>query len=230
VSDDLESAPEAETAEETSASVPDAPPPWGDDFNPERAWQTITHLRGREKELESESKRLKALQEDEDALREFLAEKGFEIAEDESEDEPADEDDVDPVEERLRKIEEAEQTRAERERSDAARQFKSEFDSHVNELAEGAGWELDDDDRLVIWAKSSADNNGVPTVQGTEKAVKEFIDRQEQRVQARLESYKTSKKTAAVVPPGKSASQVPDLSDESARHEWMRQQVANRAQ
>jgi hypothetical protein len=48
-----------ETPAEPTDSVPvapeepkaDAAPPWGDDFDPERAWKTITNLRAREKEL-----------------------------------------------------------------------------------------------------------------------------------------------------------------------------------
>lgn len=45
-------------AESGSAATPSAPqgeqaPPWGDDFDPARAWKTITSLRDKEKELSS---------------------------------------------------------------------------------------------------------------------------------------------------------------------------------
>lgn len=40
-------------------SVPDASsPPWGDDFNAEKAWGLVTHLRGREKELQAREREL----------------------------------------------------------------------------------------------------------------------------------------------------------------------------
>lgn len=47
------------------------PPPWGDDFNPERAWQTITHLRG----FEGDAKQFRKFSEDPEALMEFIRER-----------------------------------------------------------------------------------------------------------------------------------------------------------
>jgi hypothetical protein len=51
-------APEAPAAEAPKPTAPPEPvatapetPPWGEDFNPERAWKTIQNLREREKEL-----------------------------------------------------------------------------------------------------------------------------------------------------------------------------------
>ena len=81
----------AESAEIAQSAVESEgpPPPWGDDFNPERAWQTITHLRGREKELESEAKTWKQFREDEEFRRQQLAELGYEF-EEEQEDEDDD--------------------------------------------------------------------------------------------------------------------------------------------
>lgn len=87
-----ESAEAAQGAVETEGS----PPPWGDDFNPERAWQTITHLRGREKELEGEAKSWKKFQEDEEFRRQQLAGLGYEFEEGEAE---QDDDDLDYDEE-----------------------------------------------------------------------------------------------------------------------------------
>ena len=39
---------------------PDPQPPWGDDFDPERAWNTITKLRSREKQLATEAAEARA--------------------------------------------------------------------------------------------------------------------------------------------------------------------------
>lgn len=88
MSEDLSQAAEsAEAAQSAVESVSSSPPPWGDDFNPERAWQTITHLRDREKELESDAKAFKRLQDDEDARRDLLSQWGYEIDEGQQEEE-----------------------------------------------------------------------------------------------------------------------------------------------
>lgn len=82
-----ESAEIAQSAVESEGS----PAPWGDDFNPERAWNTITHLRGREKELESEAKQWKQFREDEEFRRQQLSELGYEFEEDDEDDDTDDE-------------------------------------------------------------------------------------------------------------------------------------------
>jgi hypothetical protein len=75
----------AQDAVEPNEPVAEAPAPWGDDFNPDRAWRTITHLRDREKELEKQAKEFERLRNDPDAFREFVSELGYELPEDDDE-------------------------------------------------------------------------------------------------------------------------------------------------
>ena len=88
MSDDPTQAAESAEIAQSAVETESSPPPWGEDFNPERAWNTITHLRGREKELESEAKQWKQFREDEEFRKQQLAELGYEF-----EEEPDDEDD-----------------------------------------------------------------------------------------------------------------------------------------
>lgn len=46
-----EQTPETPAAEPQASEKPDEAPPWGEDFDPARAWHTIQSLREREKEL-----------------------------------------------------------------------------------------------------------------------------------------------------------------------------------
>lgn len=211
---DLDPAAEADPVEETSTT---SPPPWGEDFQPERAWQTITHLRGREKELESDAKAFKRLREDEDARREFLAELGYEVADDEedSEEEVTDsyEEEETPSEyqKRLEALEAREQ---ERQANAAVQQFKD----HVTDLAAKAEVELDDDDVEFLFTKSV--NQGF-TEKATEAAFEKYVERNKAREAQILERYRGAKKAPAVVPDGKSASQVPNLDNARDRQAWM---------
>ncbi len=86
--DDLAEEPVEAAQDAVETTEPDsveAPAPWGDDFDPSRAWQTITHLRDREKELEKQAKEFERLQSDPDAFREFLSQRGYELPEEDDE-------------------------------------------------------------------------------------------------------------------------------------------------
>ncbi len=71
--------------------------PWGDDFDPARAWSTIQQQREAENNLKNENRTLKEqaefasrLREDPQALREFLEEQGYEFElDDDDEDDDA---------------------------------------------------------------------------------------------------------------------------------------------
>jgi hypothetical protein len=85
--DPTQAAEPAETAQGAVESEAPIAPPWGDDFNPERAWKTILTQRDREKELESDAKAWKRFREDEEFRRQELAGLGYELNEDTDEEE-----------------------------------------------------------------------------------------------------------------------------------------------
>lgn len=89
--DPLEAAESAETAQGAVESETTAPP-WGDDFSPEKAWNTITQQRESEKELKERLREAEQVWEDEQALRERLQAKGFEFADAEEDDDEDDDD------------------------------------------------------------------------------------------------------------------------------------------
>lgn len=208
-------APQSEAEEPTSTPVP-----WGDDFDPERAWKTITHLRDREKELEPNAKALERLRagEDRDTFRELAEKFGYEIPDDEDDiEEPEDETvEDDPNNKRLAEIERKIQ---EREAAEAAKQFED----HLDQLATGKEVELTSRQRKQI-LRDSLEAGFSP--EATEKAFNDLIEELSEYEKRAIERYTGSKKTPAVPPSGKSATQVPDLSNEKERHEWLKQRLA----
>ena len=115
-----------EDAEQSTATEQTTPPPWGDDFNPERAWQTITHLRDRERELEKDAKEFQRLQNDPEAQREWLITNGYEI--EEETEAPEGTDQQPPFDPR---VDDIEQWRAEMD----ARLAQEQFDRDLTEEA-----------------------------------------------------------------------------------------------
>lgn len=87
--DHSEAAESAETAQGAVESETSAPP-WGDDFSPEKAWNTIQTQRESEKELKERLRQAEQVWEDEQALRERLEAQGFEFEEPEDDDDYTD--------------------------------------------------------------------------------------------------------------------------------------------
>jgi hypothetical protein len=224
VSDELDLA--AESADATAEpGTPSSPPPWGDEFDPARAWQTITHLRDRERELESEAKFAKAIREDPNALKEFLAEQGYELPDDEDDDDPdlyedTEDDPIAPLRSDVQSIKEfIEAQKAER--------AVDGFAKHLDSLSTEAELALTDREKQIVF-RDALDLGGL-TKANTEKAFKAHVewlrDRESQLRQGWQEKKKT---TAPAVKSGQSATQVPDLDDDRARQAWMIEQMANR--
>ena len=225
MSDDLDLAAEsADVQAEPGTPAPDTtPPPWGDEFDPARAWQTITHLRDREKELESEAKQAKALREDPNALREFLADLGYELPDEDPEDDidVDDEDPIAPLRSQVQSIQEyiAEQ-RAER--------TVDAFAKHLDQLTTDAELQLSDRDKQIVF-RDALDLGGL-TKANTEKAFKahtEWLSELDSRLRQGWQEKKKAPTPATNT--GKSATQVPDLDNAAARQAWMIEQMANRA-
>lgn len=223
-----ESAEAAQGAVTDEAPSTEAPPPWGEDFSPERAWQTITHLRGREKELEPHHKTLERLQsgEDLDTFRRLAEKYGFEVpdeVEDELEDDGGEED---PRDQQLKQLEERlsrqEQQYVERTR----REQWAGWTDHVKQLADAEGYELSERD-LKRLAFESADEANFPIEPAAAKKIlSDYLAESEEIAKARMERWKSSKKAPHVSPAGKAGSgPKPDLTTTQGREAYFRERL-----
>lgn len=202
-----------ESADTQSVETTDSsPPPWGDDFDAARAWQTISHLRKRESELESDAKAWKRFREDEDARRETLSELGYEFESDD-EDDDFEEEAVQPVQvpKALQKeLDDLKQWRSREEQ----RQAKQQFDEHVGQLASQSEVTLTQFEKRAILA-ASIENGFKP--QSTEAAFKELLEHKRAEEQRIIEQYGQSKKAPRFSSSGKSATNVKPIGEMSAR-------------
>lgn len=232
MSDDLPTADEPEVVEpaEQSESVADeavssqeSPPPWGEDFDPQRAWSTIQHQRQREVELEQQVKEFSRLREDPDALNQFLSELGYELA-DTDEDEDPEFDPDDP----FQKLEALEQKILEREQREHEAAEKAQLAQAVEMATKRMEEDLDAigglDELQREWIVEKAltlepTAEGVPDIKAAYAKYTALVDAEKKR-------WAGSKDTSHVSPVGTSANQVPDLSDETQRHAWMQERYA----
>lgn len=211
-----ESADNTQSVETTDSS----PPPWGDDFDAARAWQTISHLRKREQELESDAKAWKRFREDEDARRETLAELGYEFEEADDEDGP-DEFEVDTAPVQIPKAlqKELDELKAWRSQQEQ-REAKKAFDDHISELAAQSEVSLTQFEKQAVLAASvQAGFNP----KSTEAAFKELLDYKRAEEQRIIEQYGASKKAPRFSSSGKSATNVKPIHEMTAkeRQEYM---------
>ena len=226
MSDELDLAAESADAQaEPGTPAPDTPPPpGGAEFDPARAWQTITHLRDREKELESEAKQAKALREDPNALREFLADLGYELPDDEDDDLETDFEEDDPIAPLRSEVQSIQEYIAEQR----AERTVDAFAKHLSQLSADAELELSDRDKQIVF-RDALDMKGGLNKANTEAAFKahtDYLRSYESRVR---EGWQQSKKApAAATNSGKSATQVPDLDDPRQRQAWMLEQMEKR--
>jgi hypothetical protein len=217
VSDDpVIPADEPVEAAQSAPETTDAPPPWGEDFDAARAWQTITHQRRREAELEAVAKEFERLKSDPDAQKEFISGLGYEVEEDdiEDDDEPGVNPDVAALKQQLDDLAQWREQREAEERAAA-------FNADVDRLAEEADVELDSDDREWIAYRASKAQGGF-TPEAVQAAFKALYDRDIARAQRYGERLKNSKKAPVVSPPGVPATPAPtDLDDPQARVKFM---------
>jgi hypothetical protein len=201
----------AQSAPETTDSEP---APWGDDFDQQRAWRTITHQRDQLKEFERAAKEYERLKSDPDAQREFLDSLGYEVEEDDIDtDEPGENPDVAALKQQLQDLAQW------REQEEAARR-EAAFRKDVGALAEQAEVELDNDD--LEWIAFRASKTGEVNAASVKAAFDALYERDIARAQRYGERLKNSKKAPVVTPQGAAATPAPpDLDDQAARHRWM---------
>lgn len=213
----VEETPSPEAAETTAEESP----PWGDDFDASRAWNTIQTLRGEVKESKQTAQEAKELR---DAIsiaqdpnhpqhREALEylEFPYELEDDEDFDL---EDDSDPNAERLSAVEQQLQSQQEAENL-------REFNAHLGDLAENAEIELSQRDQNYLL---NASVEGGFTPEATEQAFKDWFEERKNHDKQVVERYLKTKQAPHVSKVGSSATELPDLDDRQKRIAHMTEQ------
>lgn len=216
---------QTDTPDETEqGSVPDAssPAPWGDNFDAGRAWNTITHLRDREKELEPSHKAIERLRqgEDLDTFREIAAAHGWTIPEEVEEEQGQQDflDEEDPYAPKIGELRSEIDPIKEWVQEQQVEQALGAFNTHLDKLA-GDDFELDEDDRSFLLAASV---QGGFNEKATEAAFTKYKAALERRAQGAQQTYKESKKAPHVTSAGKPGTEVPSLDTHKDRMEFYR--------
>jgi hypothetical protein len=203
VSDDQERPDEAPADAQGAVQAETPSPPWGEDFDADRAWRSIQAGRETEKELKERLRAAEAAWDDEDAAYQRVSEKFPHWLEDTASVESDDDDEFedDPTHAELAALKEQAQTHQEWIAQQQAQEFKRDFNKHVSELC-GDEIELDDEDREFILQRSLSDKAG-PGPDATERAFKWLTSRYTAREQAALERVTSSKRAPHVSAGGK---------------------------
>lgn len=205
------------TTEETQGS-----PPWGEDFDPSRAWNTIQTLRDEVKEFkqgsqereqarqEAQAWQILAASEDDDQIQAAADFLGVELESDHTDEGEFE----DPYEPRLSRLEQQQQQQLEQENMRA-------FNSHVDELAKGSDVKLSQRDRNILL---SASHEYGFNPDATEQAFKEFLDERKAYDKAVIDGYVQSKNAphvSSVGGPQSTEDVLPDDATPQERQRWM---------
>jgi hypothetical protein len=211
--------PAVEPEEAADTAVEPTSPPWGDDFDAQRAWDTIQKLRPFEKQAR-EFERIKT---DEEARAAFIKELGYEFADDDEPDVPEEElfEDDDPVAPLNKKLTELEQWKQQQEAKETANQIRQDLDA----IHGDSDWELDDKARRWIVHEASQDPKGFDRA-ALERAHKDLIDQWEQIAARGVERAKKPKPKAphitAAGKPATGTKSITDMTPEEHR-QWARE-------
>lgn len=174
-------ATEPDEAAQVAAEQQPASPPWGDDFDAQRAWDTITKLRG----FEKQAKEFERIQSDEEARTAWLKSQGYEFAES---DEASDSDELEFEDD------DAPQQEFRDPRVDALleERAREQIKTDLDRFNADSGWELDDDDRrrIEVDARLLGGDKGFGPAE-LEKAHKAYIERLDRAAEARQPKPKT---------------------------------------
>lgn len=216
MADDLDISDAAQEAVEPD-NAPVESAPWGDDFDPQRAWNTIQNLRNREKELEKAAKEYERLTSDPEAYYEHGTRQGWVELEDNTPEEPESFDD--PNADLRSKVEQFEQWKEQQEQAAALNAFNADLDK----LAAEADVSLTQKQRNLIMVDAI---NGGWNQDATAKAFNEFVDDLKAYEQQVIERYAASKKAPSPPRPGKQGEAEFDPTDRDARQARMEAIIA----
>jgi hypothetical protein len=224
VADDLEitdaaqDAVEPDTAPDTETT--NEAPPWGEDFDAQRAWNTIQNLRTREKELEKAAKEYERLTSDPDAYYEHGTRQGWVELDDDPEQEPEAESTDDPTARDVAEL------KAWKEQQDQERALNA-FNSDLDRLAGDAEVELTPAQRKLIMVESLNNGWNQEATQKAFESLKSDLDAYEQRV---IERYRNSKKAPSPPRAGKQGEAEFDPTDRDERQKRMEAIIASAAE
>lgn len=172
-------------------------------------------------ELRAQLDRLKS---DPDAQREFLTELGYEFAEDDTDTEPAleDEGELDEITALQQRLEQLEKARAAEQEAAHIKRIDNFIDTTLSEIGEQRGTPLTDAEKefVISTALSSlpAGENNMPQIKAAYEKLEQLLDSQKKQW---IESKK-----APAAPTGVAASEVPDLDNEQERQKYMLARLA----
>lgn len=155
-----------EPTEPTAETSQGEQPPWGDDFDAQRAWSTIQNLRGREKELEQAAKEYERLTSDPTAYVDFGTQRGYiDIAPD---DQPAVDEFADPQELVAARLEALEQRFQQQGQEAQQAQQIAQIEQHVEtQLTALDGLDESDREWIVNTAVAMPPTaDGMPDIKG----------------------------------------------------------------
>lgn len=215
MTDEVTPAPDVDKPEVTDTSAPD-----GTSADVEQLRRSYDELRSKFNERDQEVAELRKLREslsDPDRQAEILNEFGIELAD---LDEPdLDDGFADPVDELRRELDElkrerqSELQRQEEERASQA--FRDNFDNQIVAIEGSEGRELSEKEIAILHDRAL-----VRASLGEEPSVEALYRDLDELWEARKASYLESKKSPRVAA-GRSASEQPNLDDESERHRYM---------
>lgn len=176
--------PEAQSATEATEQQPEAPStPWsGEEYQPERAYQTIQHLRG----FEKQAREFDRLQNDPQALEQFLTGLGYAV------EDPSEQQDefADPTEQLAARLEQLEQSLSARDERDNSEQRAVQVRQLVDRQLEQLGVTDEEDGNDILAYAIHAlppTEDGLPDVKGA-------FDRFQTRQQAHQKQWVQSKR------------------------------------
>lgn len=131
---------QADQSAETAQGAVESTHPWGDDFQPERAWGALQNSRATEKELKERLQSEQSVWDDEDALLARIAEKyPHLVAEEESSDDTINPDDYeDPSQAELAQVRQELAQVQEWRQQQEYQAARVKYDQHYSELASKA--------------------------------------------------------------------------------------------
>lgn len=212
--------PDAEEQAPTADEQQGSTPPWGEDFDAERAWSTIQTQRQAEKDLKARVGEYEQLLADPDAL---LSRLGYEVAADEEPQAPGgyeEQQEYDPVAEMRGELDQLQGTIAQQQ----AQEIQREMGEHIDTLLTESDLKLTRKQRDAIAAE--AWNGGEPSPAHTAQVVKDWADDLAAYRDEAVSGYRKSKRAPRAAPSGQPGSKQIDFSNDEERQRMFAELMA----
>lgn len=211
--------PDAEEQAPTADDTQHSSPPWGEDFDAERAWSTIQTQRQAEKDLKAQVAEYEQLLGNPDAL---LNQLGYETVADEDEQQfdPGYQEQEDPLAEIRGQVDQIQGTLAQQQ----AQEIHREMGDHIDSLLTESDLKLTKKQKAAIAAE--AWNDGDPSPAHTAQVVKDWADDLAAYRDEAVSGYRKSKRAPRAAPQGQPGSKQVDFSNEEERQRMFAELMA----